>query len=534
MQPRKSAQALPRAVPGLRSSRLRKRRPPSPPSPTSNCRLCRYPAGAGRTSCWMRPQPRRAADPESARPRTRSSTAVADAPRSNPTSVSVDNANIRLAFGGRAGGRMRSSSLMGPAANEAAILEVTALQHSRRPQPRPAPASRPSSKPAPAPTSCTGRASFSIATTCWGAQNPFTQWVKQTAPGTSTTVPVFTPFPYTAPEHEDRWGIGMGSRIKRRKLFWFAAYDGSRRNNPGVASVRHPDNFFAQPANDEMQVLSARLGLSSVNPVAEGLAAYSGILESLAACWGPRTRTANQWVGFGRLDWHAAERHRFTLEGHRRPLELSRRRPHPRRRDLRKPQLWNQPGKRTLAPGSLGGVPDPQPARRDPGIGGPPHLRRGARHALRPSSRRSTSMPGVNCRRWWSTRATDSPSAIRRGSGPAATPTSTSTSSSRPSTGSHRRHSGESRRGLASQRRCHHHGPEPYRDLPLLHPGELRIGRAGVCQVRPLRRARSASTSTTAISAAGPGATAPASCTGWATCPAIPTTPRPWAPPTGT
>ncbi len=41
-----------------------------------------------------------------------------------PPSVSVDSANIRLAFGGRAGGRMRSASLMGPGANEAAISEV--------------------------------------------------------------------------------------------------------------------------------------------------------------------------------------------------------------------------------------------------------------------------------------------------------------------------------------------------------------------------------------------------------------------------
>ena len=37
----------------------------------------------------------------------------------------------------------------------------------------------------------------------------------------------------------------------------------------------------AQPSNDQMQVLSARLGLSSANPVAAGLAAYSKVLETL-------------------------------------------------------------------------------------------------------------------------------------------------------------------------------------------------------------------------------------------------------------
>ncbi len=79
--------------------------------------------------------------------------------------------------------------------------------------------------------------------------------------------------------------------------------------------MKHPDNFFAQPTNDEMQVLSARLGLNSVNPVAEGLAAYSGMLEKLAGLLGPAPRTSSQWTGFARLDWEPGERHRFTLEG---------------------------------------------------------------------------------------------------------------------------------------------------------------------------------------------------------------------------
>jgi hypothetical protein len=151
----------------------------------------------------------------------------------------------------------------------------------------------------------------------WGAQNPFTQWVKETTPanGTTVPVPVFTSEPYTPPDHEMTWGIGVGSRILRNKLFWFAALDGYQRNDPGLATVKHADEFFAQPTNDQMQVLSARLGLSSVNPVAEGWAAYSPMLETLAGLLGPVPRTATQWTGLARLDWEAAERHRFTLEG---------------------------------------------------------------------------------------------------------------------------------------------------------------------------------------------------------------------------
>jgi len=149
----------------------------------------------------------------------------------------------------------------------------------------------------------------------WGAQNPFSQWVKETSPATGTAVPVFTPESYTPPDRETTWGIGMGSRIRRNKLFWFAALDSYNRNDPGLATVKIPSVFFAQPTNDQMQVLSARLGLSSANPVAEGLAGYSALLETLGGLLGPAPRTATQWTGFGRLDWQAAERHRLTLEG---------------------------------------------------------------------------------------------------------------------------------------------------------------------------------------------------------------------------
>lgn len=149
----------------------------------------------------------------------------------------------------------------------------------------------------------------------WGAQNPFTQWVKQTVPATETTTPTFSPSSYTPPDHETVWGVGVGSQIKRDKLFWFGALDSYNRNDPGLATVKHPAEFFAQPANDQMQVLAARLGLSSVNPVAEGLGVYSGMLATLDGLLGPAARTAAQWVGFGRLDWDATERHRFTLQG---------------------------------------------------------------------------------------------------------------------------------------------------------------------------------------------------------------------------
>jgi hypothetical protein len=199
----------------------------------------------------------------------------------------------------------------------------------------------------------------------WGAQNPFTQWVTKTG-SNALAFPEFDHFqystgpneppvigtqPYTPPDRETVWGIGVGSRIRRDKLFWFAALDGYNRNDAGVSMVKHPyllqpepsntcanppctetTGFFAQPTNDQMQVLSARLGLSSTNPLPEALTQYSCMLETLVGIpsgsspncpsrWpldgllGPAPRTAQQWTGFGRLDWEAAERHHFTLVG---------------------------------------------------------------------------------------------------------------------------------------------------------------------------------------------------------------------------
>jgi hypothetical protein len=187
----------------------------------------------------------------------------------------------------------------------------------------------------------------------WGALDPLTQWVKETAPAVLTynpagpplSVPVFgngpngTPQSYTPPDRETTWGIGVGSRIRRDKLFWFAALDAYNRNDAGVSMLKHPylaqtlsgcefapctgeTGFFIQPTNCEMQVLSSRLGLAKQGQPLDcssglipGLAAYSPMLEKLAGLLGPAPRTARQWTAFARLDWQAGERHHITLEG---------------------------------------------------------------------------------------------------------------------------------------------------------------------------------------------------------------------------
>jgi len=148
----------------------------------------------------------------------------------------------------------------------------------------------------------------------WGARNPFTQWVKETAPGTETTLPTFTQEAYTPPDHETVWGLGVGGQIRRDKLFWFAALDSYRRNDPGMATARNASVFFGPQKNALLEMLSTRQGESSNNPLAVGVAEYTSALESLAGLLGPAPRTATQWTGFSRLDWPATERHRLTLE----------------------------------------------------------------------------------------------------------------------------------------------------------------------------------------------------------------------------
>lgn len=145
----------------------------------------------------------------------------------------------------------------------------------------------------------------------WGAQNPSSTWVQQTAAGTYSTVPVFTASPYTPPDHDLRWGFGAGSQIPHKRIFWFAALDGYNRNYAASSTVKWPDKFFAQPSNDQVQLLGAQLGTNNNT----ALAKYSQMLQTLDGLMGPVARRARQFAGFARIDWRSAERHHFTVEG---------------------------------------------------------------------------------------------------------------------------------------------------------------------------------------------------------------------------
>jgi carboxypeptidase family protein len=148
----------------------------------------------------------------------------------------------------------------------------------------------------------------------WGAQNPFTQWVKQSAPSNGVDTAQFTSEPYTPANNRQTLGLGIGSQLRRDKLFWFAALDGLLSNDPAVATVRHPDDFFAQATLDDLTMLAARLDLPC--PAIEEAAAtnYSGWLNQMADLLGPVPRPSSQWQGFLRLDLKT-ERQHLSFEG---------------------------------------------------------------------------------------------------------------------------------------------------------------------------------------------------------------------------
>jgi hypothetical protein len=295
-----------------------------------------------------------------------------------PAETSIDGVSTRLAFGGSGGSGPESS---GPGSNgpggrdqngmaqvwagsrgsqvaEAAIHEVETVAGNAEAEGMRTAGGRVNVETARGTNGLHGQGFLFDRQNTWGAQNPFSQWVKETVPamltynpsGPPLSVPVFDngpsgkPESFTPADHETVWGIGLGSQLRRDKLFWFGALDSYNRNDPGLSTVKHPylcanpplcsvqTGFFGQPTDDQLQVLAARLGLSDINPVVEGLTAYSCMLETLGGAlggssseclsgsslnplFGPAMRTAKQWTGFGRLDWQAAERHRFTLEG---------------------------------------------------------------------------------------------------------------------------------------------------------------------------------------------------------------------------
>jgi hypothetical protein len=166
--------------------------------------------------------------------------------------VTVDGSRIQLAFGSISGNttRSRESNLLSPASGDAAIREVQVVDE--RTASIHAGFGSANVETQRGTEHLHGQAFVFDRENLWGARNPFTQWVQETTPASATTVPLYTPVPFSPGDREALWGADLGGVLPHHRLFWFVALDGYECNDPGVATVKHPDHFFAQPSNDRM------------------------------------------------------------------------------------------------------------------------------------------------------------------------------------------------------------------------------------------------------------------------------------------
>jgi hypothetical protein len=189
----------------------------------------------------------------------------------------------------------------------------------------------------------------------WASRNPFATITEQTASG------AYQPFPFKPEDSWNIWGFGVGGPIVKDKLFFFLAYDGFKRNFPGIAVASSPSVFFTTPVsgaalagaggtctaknNTSPGALSGVTSKSSVfggntnlynstvgacaiagivvegtaNPAtyATGVADYNSGLAGLITMLGPNARTGKQSIYFPKLDWQINEKNRASFEVNR-------------------------------------------------------------------------------------------------------------------------------------------------------------------------------------------------------------------------
>jgi len=249
-----------------------------------------------------------------------------------PAEISIDGASTSLAFGATAGaetaaensdseeqpGSANKSRSGGHGVSEAAVSEVTTAAGNAEAGQMRAAGGATNIRTEGGSNPLRGQVFLFDRQNSWGARNPFTKWTQNTG---SVAAPSFVSSPYTPPDHEIVLGAGIGGRIRRNKLFWFAALDSNHRNDPGVATVKNASEFFytPEPTSASVVLLASRLGESLNQAYNDYLGVpRSGLtsagLEQLASLLGPAARTQARWTGFGRIDWLMAERHRLTLE----------------------------------------------------------------------------------------------------------------------------------------------------------------------------------------------------------------------------
>ena len=141
----------------------------------------------------------------------------------------------------------------------------------------------------------------------WGAINPFTTLTTQTSPG------VFTSSPYAPTDVRRMYGVGVGGRIKKDKIFFFFAFDRYDRNFPGTAKATSPAAFFAAPSAATINMLATRLGVTAAQAQADYTNGLNGLLGEL----GPVPRKGQATIFFPKIDWQINLKNHATFEVNR-------------------------------------------------------------------------------------------------------------------------------------------------------------------------------------------------------------------------
>jgi outer membrane receptor protein involved in Fe transport len=166
-----------------------------------------------------------------------------------------------------------------------------------------------------------GQAFFRDRDNDWGALNQYT-----TLPVQDPVTGKFSNVVYAPTDWRKQWGFGVGGPLIKNRLFWFYAYDQSKRNFPGTARANNSTNFFAVPApsstcsgatgtTNDVCLIKKDLGLATYDAaLADYNTSFNGLINGV---FGLVPRTGDQMINFPKLDWQVASKHHASFEYNR-------------------------------------------------------------------------------------------------------------------------------------------------------------------------------------------------------------------------
>jgi outer membrane receptor protein involved in Fe transport len=168
-----------------------------------------------------------------------------------------------------------------------------------------------------------GQAFFRDRDNDWGALNQYT-----TLPVKDLSTGKYNNEIYAPKDWRKQWGFGVGGPILRDRLFWFYAYDQSKRNFPGTARANNSNNFFAAPSSDPATSCTGAPGTTKdvcliksdlrLTAYTDALAAYNASFNNLVSgTFGAVPRTGDQMINFPKLDWQVTTKHHASFEYNR-------------------------------------------------------------------------------------------------------------------------------------------------------------------------------------------------------------------------